>query len=82
MNETMFSNGMFDHGMSGNGMWSFGPFMMLIMAAVLVVPFWFIFAKAGYPKWFSLLMVVPVVNVILLYFLAFSEWPSPENTQK
>jgi hypothetical protein len=56
-------------------MWAFGPLMMLIMAAVIIVPFWFIFSKAGYSKWLSLLMLVPMVNLILLYFLAFSEWP-------
>ena len=64
--------------MMGGGM---GPLMMLVMAAVIIVPFWFIFSKAGYSKWLSLLMVVPLVNVILLYFLAFSKWPSsPEKS--
>ena len=62
--------------MPGMGM---GPLMMLLMAAVVLVPFWFIFAKAGYSKWLSLLMVVPLVNLILLYFLAFSKWPSVGN---
>lgn len=68
--------------MLGNGMWPFGPFMMLVMAVVVILPFWFIFSKAGYSKWLSLLMVVPLVNVILLYFLAFSQWPSHGNTHK
>lgn len=49
--------------------------IMLAMAAVVALPFWFIFSKAGYSKWLSLLMVVPLVNVILLYFLAFAKWP-------
>ena len=65
--------------MHGMGMWSMGPLMMLVMAAVVVVPFWFIFSKAGHSKWLSLLMVVPIVNVILLYFLAFSKWPNLGN---
>ncbi|WP_168016844.1 hypothetical protein [Halomonas salinarum] len=68
--------------MFGNEMWTFGPFMMLIMAAVMVIPFWFIFSKAGHPKWLSLLMVVPLVNIVLLYFLAFSRWPSQVNANK
>ncbi|MDZ7753185.1 MAG: hypothetical protein U5S82_16375 [Gammaproteobacteria bacterium] len=59
----------------GPGMWPLGPLMMLVMAAVIIVPFWFIFSKAGYSKWLSLLMIVPLVNVILLYFFAFSKWP-------
>jgi len=61
-------------------MWPFGPFMMLVMAAVVILPFWFIFSKAGHSKWLSLLMAVPLLNVIMLYFLAFSEWPSLKNT--
>lgn len=65
-----------------NGMGSVGPFMMLIMAAVMIVPFWFIFSKAGYSKWLSLLMIVPLVNMILLYFLAFSQWPNQGNSAK
>ena len=61
--------------MPGAGMWPFGPLMMLVMAAVIIVPFWFIFSKAGYSKWLSLLMLVPLVNVIVLYYFAFSKWP-------
>ncbi|MHB1197968.1 MAG: hypothetical protein ACYCZ6_00095 [Polaromonas sp.] len=68
------------YGMFGYGMGSFGFLTMLLIAALVVVPFWFIFSKAGYSKWLSLLMVVPVVNLIALYFLAFSEWPSRGNT--
>jgi uncharacterized protein (DUF983 family) len=54
----------------------FAPLMMLIIGALIVIPFWVIFEKAGYSKWLSLLMVVPVVNIIAIYYLAFSEWPS------
>ena len=49
--------------MPGPGMWLFGPVMMLVAAAVIILPFWFIFSKAGYSKWLSLLIVVPLVNV-------------------
>lgn len=68
--------------MHGGGMWLSGPLMMLVMAAIMIVPFWFIFAKAGYSKWLSLLMVVPLVNLVLLYFLAFSRWPSQRTPSK
>ncbi len=62
------------------GVWPSGPLMVLVMAAVIIVPFWFIFLKAGYSKWLSLLMVIPLLNLILLYFLAFSKWPNSGNT--
>ena len=68
--------------MLGNGMWPMGPLMVLVMAAIVILPFWFIFSKAGHSKWLSLLMVVPLINVILLYFLAFSQWPSLASANK
>ncbi len=48
----------------------------LIIAVLILLPFWFIFSKAGYSKWLSLLMLVPIVNFGMLYFLAISTWPS------
>ncbi len=55
------------------------PLMILGFAAIYVIPFWFILSKAGYSKWLSLLMFFPIVNFILLYFLAFSNWPILRN---
>ena len=50
--------------------------MVLFMWVLIILPFWFIFSKTGYSKWLSLLMAVPMINIIMLYFLAFSNWPS------
>lgn len=56
-----------------------GMATVLIMAIVgiiiVVVPFWRIFEKAGLSGWWSIGMTIPVFNVALLYFLAFTEWP-------
>ncbi|MFV8836679.1 hypothetical protein [Aquisalimonas sp.] len=49
---------------------------MLIVAAIVVVPFWRICRKAGYPGGLSLLILIPLVNLVFLYFLAFSQWPA------
>ena len=48
----------------------------LVMAVVVVIPFWRICSKAGYPGWLSVLILIPLVNLVFLYVLAFSEWPS------
>ena len=53
--------------------------IILFIVCVLVVPFWRIFTKAGYSGALALLMFVPVVNLIMLYFLAFAEWPALRN---
>ena len=57
-------------------MFVFGPIHMLAMGLVLVLPFWQLFSKAGYSAWWSLLMIIPVVNLIALYVFAFSTWPA------
>jgi len=57
-------------------MFGAGRIELLIVVVVIVVPFWKIFNKAGYPASLSLLMTVPLVNVILLYYLAFASWPA------
>lgn len=49
---------------------------LIIMLLIVIFPFWKIFSKAGYPGWLSLLMLVPFLNFVILFFLAFSEWPS------
>lgn len=47
----------------------------LVGALILVVPFWFIFKKAGFSPRLSLLMIVPLVNIVMLYYLALTPWP-------
>ncbi|WP_266170527.1 hypothetical protein [Dyella subtropica] len=47
-------------------------FVVLVLA---VVPIWKIVSKAGYHGAWSLLMFVPLVNLIMLYVFAFNTWP-------
>jgi len=60
-----------------------GPFEMFVSFGIIVlvvlttvVPYWFIFSKAGFFGALSLLMLIPVVDIIMLFFLAFAEWPA------
>jgi hypothetical protein len=48
----------------------------------LLIPYWRIFRKAGFHPALSLLMMIPLVNVAMIYFLAFAEWPSLKQVQK
>jgi hypothetical protein len=48
----------------------------------LLIPYWRIFKKAGFSPALSLLMLIPLINVALLYYLAFTEWPSLKQNQK
>ena len=53
------------------------PELLLIAAifSILVVAFWKIFSKAGYPGWLGIGMFFPLLNLLLVLFLAFAEWP-------
>ncbi|MGO4910326.1 hypothetical protein ACEN2J_18610 [Pseudorhodobacter sp. W20_MBD10_FR17] len=53
-----------------------GPLGLLVMALLFVLPFWKISTKAGFSGWWSLLMFIPVANLVFLYVLAFSDWPT------
>ncbi len=46
----------------------------VVFMAILIIPFWFILKKAGFPSWLSLINIVPFGTLILLYVLAFAEW--------
>ena len=46
---------------------------------IIGVYFWMIVRilnKAGYSGWWSLLMVVPLVNIVMVWVFAFSDWPA------
>ena len=50
--------------------------VIVLCIALIVLPFWRIFTKAGYSGAWSLLMLIPLVNVIVFYVFAFSSWPA------
>jgi len=55
------------------GMIVFGIPLLLL---VNVLPFWMICKKAGFPGALALLMLVPLANLILPFYLAFAAWPA------
>ena len=53
-------------------------FFLLIGLLVTLLMVWVycrIFSKAGYCWAFGLLMFVPIANLIMLFVLAFGDWP-------
>ena len=61
--------------MFSNGMW-FGHWLwMLVIAVLVVIPAWRICKRIGYPGWMGVLILIPLANLIFLYFIAFSNWP-------
>lgn len=61
----------------------FGLIVFLLLAWAFVVIFGRIVNRAGYPRWWLLTMIVPLLNLIMLWVFAFAEWPagrSPPET--
>jgi hypothetical protein len=40
----------------------------------MIIPYWFIFKKAGFSPWLPVLMFFALAKIIILYVIAFSPW--------
>lgn len=49
--------------------------ILVVILAFFVLPWWLIIKKTGNPPWLALLMLLPLVNVLMLFWLGLSEWP-------
>ncbi len=47
----------------------------IAMIAFFVYCYYKIAGRAGYNPWMGLLMLVPLVNLVVLYMFAFKQWP-------
>ncbi len=50
--------------------------MMLILMALFLVPVWRILKRTGRSGWWSVLIFIPLVNLVGFWFLAFVRWPA------
>lgn len=53
--------------------------ILLFYVAIIVVPCWRIVSKAGYAGAWSLLLFVPLVNLVALWMFAFARWPAAKS---
>jgi hypothetical protein len=55
---------------------TFFDFIGLIVSVVIAFfVFGSISSKAGYPRWYGPLMVIPFLNIVLLVWFAYAAWP-------
>ncbi len=54
---------------------AFGCGLMAIFLALFIAVWWKVIAKTGNSGALALLIVIPLANLGLVLFLAFSEWP-------
>jgi len=52
-----------------------GAILLIASQIVFLIPAWRIARKLGFPGWTSLLLWVPIVNLIAIYWTAFTVTP-------
>jgi hypothetical protein len=50
--------------------------MLAIVLLIFMTPVVRIITRTGYSGWWSLLLFIPVVNIVGLWILAFVKWPA------
>lgn len=68
--------------MFGNTMWPGHWLWMLVMAILVVVPAWRICQRIGYSGWMGILILIPMLNLVFLYFIAFADWPADKAGER
>ena len=59
-----------------------GTWSLLLLTALAIVGVWVtarIVSRAGFRPWWAVLILVPVVNLAMIYVFAFVRWPISQN---
>ena len=55
-------------------------FLVLLLSILTIVPpYWNLWAGTGHGVWWSLLILVPIANIFMPFWLAFKRWPAEEG---
>ncbi len=63
-----------EYGMGSFGLWHL--LTIIFWLAIFLVPAWRIAQKAGFPGPLAFLMLIPLVNIIMIWVFAFVKWPN------
>jgi hypothetical protein len=55
--------------------------MALLSAVVVAFPAGRVCQRAGFPPWLGVLAVVPLANLLLLWFVALADWPASKVSE-
>lgn len=53
--------------------------IIVVLIAIPILVFGPIAKKAGFSRWWALLLIVPVVNLIMVWVFAFIKWPTEKS---
>jgi hypothetical protein len=60
----------------------FGCIWVVAMLVIVGYPLWRIFEKLGYPGVASLLMYIPIANLVVLWYAALNELPIEQELRR
>ena len=55
--------------------------VLTLIAVVCAFPYWRIAKKMGYPGAVGILACLPIINIIVAYALAFTDWPTLQESR-
>ena len=53
-----------------------------ILSLLQLVAFWKILGRMGFPAWLAIMAAIPVVNLVLFFYVALSPWPREAGWSK
>jgi hypothetical protein len=56
--------------------------VVAIFSVVKVIPCWRILTRAGFTPRLSILIILPLLDLILLYCVGFAEWPTLKGKEQ
>ena len=67
-------------------MLGFGPaelnviaIMVIFSIVIIILFYWKIYSKAGFTEWLSITMIIPLLNVVMLFYFAVADWSDLKN---
>jgi K+-transporting ATPase A subunit len=64
------------------GLWILAGAIFWLVAWAYIVVFGRIVHRAGYSRWWLLTMLVPLLNVIMIWVFAFADWPAQASRDR
>ena len=62
-----------------HGFYGFHGLFWPVAAIIFIIPFWRICVRVGLSPWLSLLLLIPLANIIFVYYVAFGDWPTQRS---
>lgn len=53
--------------------------MLFLILAIVLVPAWRILKRTGHSGWWSIIIFIPLVNLLGIWLLAFTRWPAVDG---